>query len=139
MTVATAQEVKMGTNASGTPYRMLSNDAMQPVRLTYEQTIEALEKNNRMALDDHQGGKVAVKIYGVGFFRTQYGKEHTVCLCAKDYFSINPIYVDDEDGLPHLDRWSVGGVYVPAEMPALDSGELIHIGLGTILKTHIFK
>lgn len=71
--------------------------------------LEAIAKNNNQVVDDHRGdsNNLRNKPYAIG----KHG-EHIVWLCSPEetpYFSINSVYID-EKGIPHLSRWSVGGV-----------------------------
>jgi hypothetical protein len=78
---------------------------------TFEAIQAAIIANNGMVIDDHRSGREPAeqlrKVHGIA----KYAKD-TVYLCSADetpYFCLNGMYVDEE-GKPHLSRWSVGGV-----------------------------
>lgn len=82
------------------------------IKQTFEEIHAAIVANCGMVIDDHRTGKqnyadMVRKVHAIG----KHGDD-TVFLCSETettYFCLNRMYIDD-DGIPHLSRWSVGGV-----------------------------
>lgn len=75
------------------------------------EVIAALQKENFVVIDDHQPGNE----YKCTLPLLQVGKNGRINICfgfmksETQYFSVNPIYIDD-DNKPHLSSLSCGGV-----------------------------
>lgn len=80
--------------------------------LNTQAIIDSVVANNFIVQDDHSHGGVS-RLSGVGV-HTRGDRIHVVALYQNvEYYSINEVYVNEETGLPHLSRTSVGGVIIP--------------------------
>ena len=83
----------------------LSEETAMKTKL--EQMIEAIRNNNGCVIDDHNNSKKDLPVYAVSIFTR--GSSHIVMHYEKSPHCINPLYICEEDGLPHLSTRSVGG------------------------------
>lgn len=104
---------------------------------TFNNAIAAIIKNDGNVIDDHcMADEPQRKCYGVGRYLNGDQIEHAVFLNEKDYFCLNPIKIDD-NGIPHLGRWSVGGLVSP-QLDLNDLNGCLHDDSGKLLEVHIF-
>jgi hypothetical protein len=75
---------------------------------SFAQIVSAIAANNGMVKDDHGNGTRMLKLAGVATL-DKNERSTPVALCDSAYFSVNGVYLDEE-GVPHVDISSVGGV-----------------------------
>ena len=100
----------------------------------YDKIVAAIKANNNIVLDDHFDGRRGNlrTLTMVGAY-VKGGVIRCVPLLEDTVFCINPIYIDEEDGLPHLSSWSCGGsVYGEKEPMEIRVTEYLRDSQGTI-------
>jgi hypothetical protein len=98
--------------------------------------VEALEKNNQVAIDDETGQEV--KLYGVGHLIKDNRREEFAVPLFKDQTTyLRSLYLDDA-GVPHIDVYTVGGTIYAQETPDLVDLQHHKVMYGTIFQTWIF-
>ena len=97
--------------------------------------VQAIEQAKQVVIDDESGH--AIKIYGVGHVMKPNGDEHAVALFKDEHTVLRALYIE-EDGKPHLDVWTVGGVIYPAETPELIDLQHHPLMGGVLFQTYIF-
>lgn len=80
--------------------------------------LAVLKANGGLIIDDHDRNGKPFKASHVARF-TNDGEEHIVQVYPNVPFSINPVTLD-EDGEPHLRKWSIGGTVRPDVHGSLD-------------------
>jgi hypothetical protein len=99
----------MNTSSSVAPVALSAEDkatriaALRAVK--HEAVIAALIANNGQIIDDHTGE--ATKIPAI--VKWTKGTRVEICAGYQNIFCLNDLSVDEDDGLVHLSRWSVGG------------------------------
>jgi hypothetical protein len=131
-----------GVNQSGSVFRPVGTDEAYPNTYSLDEMVEAIRNNKQCIIDDHVHYEVQHrKVYGVAMISTVYGREHVVQLIEDTpCFSFNGLYIDDEDNLPHVSTWSVGGVWNERHHPdvrLLKAGDFV--GDVKILSVHWFE